>query len=247
MRHRLQCAQVWGGIRDDDVDVCSASLEASLLSHACDGGRGGDVYYFSVCDHDELTRVVLADVMGHGERVSGVSQWLFDAMRRRMNDVEGGEILSELNDMALERGITAMTTAAVAAFYRADSNLYFSYAGHHPALILRRGEARWEPAVLQRNSDESNLPLGVLPHAQYDQGRLQLRSGDRIAMYTDGLIEAPSPDGELFGLERLRDVLDRKARADLFDTKAAVLTAVRAHTGGSLRHDDVTLLIAQLR
>ena len=247
MRHRLQCSQVWGGIRDEDVDACSATLEASLLSHACEGGRGGDVYYFSVCDGDQLTRVVLADVMGHGERVSKVSQWLFDAMRRRMNDLEGGEILSELNGMALERGISAMTTAAVAAFYRADSNLYFSYAGHHPALILRRGEACWQPAVLERNSDESNLPLGVLPQAHYDQGRLQLRSGDRIVMYTDGLIEAPSPDGELFGLERLRGVLDREARSDLYDVKAAVLAVVRAHTGGSLEHDDVTLLIAQLR
>jgi sigma-B regulation protein RsbU (phosphoserine phosphatase) len=247
MRHRLQCSQVWGGIRDENVDACSAALDASLLSHACEGGRGGDVYYFSVCDGDQLTRIALADVMGHGERVSGVSQWLFEAMRRRMNDLDESEILRELNAMALDRGIMAMTTAAVGAFYRADSNFYFSYAGHHPALILRRGAARWEPATLERSSDESNLPLGVLPNARYEQGRLRLRSGDRIAMYTDGLIEAPRRDGQLFGIERLRTVLDREAGADLQETKAAVLGDVRTHTGGLLVHDDVTLLLAELR
>jgi sigma-B regulation protein RsbU (phosphoserine phosphatase) len=247
MRLRLQCSQVWGGIRDEDVDACSAALDASLLSHACEGGRGGDVYYFSVCDGDQLTRIALADVMGHGERVSEVSQWLFDAMRRRMNDLDGDEILRELNTIALDRGISAMTTAAVGALYRADSSFYFSYAGHHPALVLRRGATHWEPATLERGSDESNLPLGVLPDARYEQGRLHLRSGDRIAMYTDGLIEAPRSDRELFGIDRLRAVLDCEARADLQQTKTAVLGEVRAHTGGSLVHDDVTLLLAELR
>jgi phosphoserine phosphatase RsbU/P len=247
VKHKLQCSQVWGGVRDEDVDACSSSLDVSLVSMACEGGKGGDIYFFSVCDGDLLTRVALADVVGHGTQVSGISEWLFDAMRRQMNTLDGNQILTDLNCIAVERGLAAMTTAAVAAFYRADSQFYFSYAGHHPALILRSEESRWRAADIDRRQDLSNLPLGVLADAAYEQGELPLSRGDRIVMYTDGLIEAPNARGELFGIDRLCELLDRHAREELVEIKRAVVDAVRAHTGGSLSHDDVTLLIAEAR
>lgn len=247
MTHRLQCSQVWGGVRDEDVDACSAALDCSLISVACEGGKGGDIYFFSVCEGDLLTRIALADVAGHGTQVSGISEWLYDAMRKRMNTLNGDRILADMNRMAVTRGIKAMTTAAIAAFYRADSQFYFSYAGHHPAMICRRGESCWQPATLARREDLSNLPLGVLQETSYEQAQLPLASGDRIAMYTDGLIEAPDPRGELFGVEGLRDLLDSHARDDLNTIKRAVVCALRNHTGGSLSHDDVTLLLAEAR
>jgi phosphoserine phosphatase RsbU/P len=248
VRHRLQCAQVWGGVRDEDVDACSAALDVSLISIACGGGgRGGDVYYFTVCEADLLTRVVLADVVGHGSAVSEVGEWLFDAMRRQMNTLDGDRILAELNAITVQRGLSAMSTAAVAAFYRADARLYFAYAGHHPALVLRRADTSWQTAMLDRAQDTSNLPLGVLAEASYEQGQLPLNPGDRLVMYTDGLIEAPNAAGELFGLERLLDVLNRHVAAELGEIKRAVISAVRHHTGGSLCHDDVTLLVAEAR
>ena len=67
--HRLQCAEIWGGIRNQDTDVCSAGITASLFSGACDGGKGGDIYYLSVCNSDMLTRIAIADVIGHGRAV----------------------------------------------------------------------------------------------------------------------------------------------------------------------------------
>jgi sigma-B regulation protein RsbU (phosphoserine phosphatase) len=250
MQHRLACSEVWGGVRDQDVDACSATVDASLLSMACEGGRGGDLYCLSVCDGDLLTRVVLADVVGHGPTVSEASELLFEATRRQMNCLQGERILAELNELALERGRLCMTTAAVAGFYRSDSKLYFSYAGHHPALVLRRGHSHWRPVRMRNRSNLANLPLGVLPDTSYEHGELPLRSGDRLAMYTDGLIEAPrAGDGnvELFGLDRLQSVLDTHAHDPLPQLKAAVIAAVRQHTGGSLAHDDVTLLIAEMR
>src|SRR5688500_14430771 len=105
MRHRLRCS--------------AATVDASLLSTACDGaGKGGDIYYFSVCDGDDLTRIVLADVAGHGLPVSDVSAWLYESMLRAMNTIAGDRVLSDLNEVATERGMTALTTAAVAGFYR---------------------------------------------------------------------------------------------------------------------------------
>src|SRR4051794_33120768 len=141
--HRIRCSEVWGGVRDIDLDITASGLTVSLYSGACDGGKGGDIYYFSVCGHDRLTRIVLADVVGHGKSVSRVSQWVYDALVRRMNSLDGSGILADLNRMTSRHGLTAMTTAAIVSFYIGDSKLYFSCAGHPPLLVRRRGHDQW--------------------------------------------------------------------------------------------------------
>jgi sigma-B regulation protein RsbU (phosphoserine phosphatase) len=126
MIHRLKCAEVWGGIQNEDVETSSSGVDTSLISLSCDGGKGGDIYYLSVCAFDKLTRVVIADVVGHGEVVSQVSNWLFNAMKELMNSTENNVLLSRMNDLAIVYGIKALTTAAVAAFYKVDGYFYFS-------------------------------------------------------------------------------------------------------------------------
>lgn len=247
MIHRLKCAEVWGGIQNEDVETSSAGVDASLISLSCDGGKGGDIYYLSVCDFDMLTRVVIGDVVGHGEAVSDVSAWLFETMKELMNDVEGNVLLSRLNALATDRGISALTTAAVAAFYRADGCFYFSYAGHHEMLIYRRGETSWRKVRLTSTQTSFDLPLGVLPDGAYSQEKMPLSAGDKFILYTDGLIEAPNESGELFGLARLVDVLDANIDSDLNTTKDAIMSSLKRHTGGKLTHDDVTWLIFQIK
>ena len=70
--HHLSCGEIWGGIRNCDDDVASAGLTASLYSFASDGGKGGDIYYLSLCESNMLTRMILADVIGHGEDVNTI-------------------------------------------------------------------------------------------------------------------------------------------------------------------------------
>lgn len=246
--HEIRCAEVWGGIRDEDVDACSRNLTTSLFSHACDGGKGGDIYYLSVCAADRLTRIALADVAGHGQAVTDVSQWLYDAMNERMNDARGNHVLGDLNQLAVEHGFRAITTAAVVGFYAGENSLLFSYAGHHPALLRRNGARDWCEVTLDRSSGQyANLPLGIVSEAAYDLERRPARSGDRLLLYTDGVLEAPDANGAQFGIERLQRVLDENAHADLPGLKHAVLEAVRGHTNGSLDHDDVTLLAIEIR
>lgn len=245
--HPLPCATIWGGIRNENIDICSKAVEASLYSSSAAGGEGGDIYYLSVCGEDLLTRVALADVTGHGHSVTDVSQWLYDSLVARMGDLDGDLILSDLNRLAMERGIDALATSAIASFYAPDSNVYFSYAGHHPMLIHRSGGSRWEPAELVDPRKNANIPLGVVADAVYDQKEVRVHSGDRLLLYTDGLTEAPRDDGERFGEARLRDVLDKNASADLMALKKAVLEAALEFSGGSFEHDDVTLIAVQIR
>lgn len=245
--HRMTCAEIWGGIKDEDQDVCSGGLTASLFCDACDGGKGGDIYYLSVCGHDSLTRIAVADVVGHGKVVSDISTWLYEALKRRMNDPAGHDILSELNQLAVTRGYNAMTTAAVVAYYTADDNGYFAYAGHLPALLRRRGRPGYAEVLnVQQSGGHANLPLGIMTQVRYDQWCVQMHPGDRLFLYTDGVVEAPDADGVLFGQQRLIETLDASDGDSLATAKHAVLDAVRGHTGGSMSHDDVTLMAIEV-
>lgn len=245
--HEIRCSEIWGGIRNADLDVCTSGLTASLFSSAADGGKGGDIYYFSVCGSDMLTRIAVADVQGHGEAVSDVSKMMYAALEERMNSIEGYDVLTELNRAAGQHGYRGMTTAAVIAFYLGDSNFYYAYAGHHPALVWRKSKNSWEPAKLRERKTPGNLPLGVDDQTHYDQEQTTLSRGDRMFLYTDGVIEAMNGNGEQFGETRLRSVLDRNVGRDLTEVKTAVLEAVRGHTGGSLDHDDVTFMAIEVR
>ncbi len=242
---RFNCAQVWGGVRDDNEDLETAEIRASIFARAADGGKGGDIHYFSVCTEGLLTRVAVADVAGHGTAVSKVGEWLYDALVQRMNSLDGSAVLADLNRLAHERGIAAMTTAAVLTV--ANSTLYFCYAGHPPVLFLRRHETCWQWLRSGSGRRLSSLPLGVRQNVAFDQGRVPLAPGDRIFVHTDGLVEAPNLHGDDFGADGLLTVLDRADGATPPELKKVVLEAVCAHTGGTLVHDDVTLIAIEIR
>ena len=81
---RLECREILGGIRDRDVEVSAGKVIASIYSAACCGGMGGDIYYFGVCRGDTITRLAIADVTGHGEAVTEISQFVFDSLKAHM-------------------------------------------------------------------------------------------------------------------------------------------------------------------
>ena len=78
---RLECTAIWGGIRNRDIEITAGKVIGSIYSAACcEGSKGGDIYYFGVCKGDIITRLAIADVVGHGEVVSEVSQYVYDSL-----------------------------------------------------------------------------------------------------------------------------------------------------------------------
>lgn len=239
---RIRCAEVWGGIENADLDAIAAGVHASLFSQSSEGGKGGDIYYLSVCGSEALTRVAIADVSGHGAAVSHISRWLYDALLAQMNSLDGSRVLDELNDLANHYGYKAISTVSLVAYYRRNGQAYVSYAGHPPALLFRHAENAWSLLEPPRDDGLVGLPLGVSEETTYRQNETPLHAGDRIVLYTDGVLEATNSAGEQFGVQRLlaaaREIVDRP----LADLKNSIVAAVRAHTGGSLEHDDVTVI-----
>ena len=157
----------------------------------------------------------------------------------------------EVNQRVSHRDLNAMTTAAVVAYYSNKREACVSYAGHPPVLYKRTTDKAWPFATppdrnVQSDDSPMNLPLAVIPDTLYSQFTIPMTSGDRLFVYTDGIIEAPSPEGDLFGFDRLKNVLDANTNTPLSEIKSAVLKALHQHTKKGLTHDDVTLIALEI-
>ena len=144
-----------------------------------------------------------------------------------------------------------MTTAAVVAYYSRESEASISYAGHPPVLYRCTTDRAWSfarPAGgnVQSEGPPMNIPLAIAPDTLYGQLTIPLAPGDRLFVYTDGITEAPSPEGDVFGYARLKDLLDANTKAPLSELKSAVLRAVHQHAKNPLTHDDVTLIALEI-
>jgi serine phosphatase RsbU (regulator of sigma subunit) len=144
-----------------------------------------------------------------------------------------------------------MTTAAVVAYYTQEREARVSYAGHPPILYRRTGDKAWSYARPSDRKDKSdgfpvNIPLAIESDTLYEQFTISMFPGDRLFVYTDGIIDTPSPEGESFGLARLKDVLDANTGVPLSELKSAVLKTLNQYAQKELTHDDVTLIALEI-
>ena len=237
---------VWGGNKNARHEIRTSGLTVSVYSSASDGTEGGDICYVAACKNDMLTRIVLCDVQGHGSQVSARANSIYSAVRHSMDRFPEHRVLSELNQILLRQSAPAYVTAALITFNTCDSRLYFSYAGH-PAILLRRcSEKKWSSLVPASEGEGANLPLGMFPLTHYDQDSVSLRSGDRLALYSDGLVEAESKTGEVFGEKRLSAVLESCREYDLSYARDCMIQELERHTSGASRADDQTLMLIEV-
>lgn len=144
-----------------------------------------------------------------------------------------------------------MTTAAVVAYHAPEGRVNVSYAGHPPILYRRSGERFWSYAwpsnkKARNDSFPKNIPLAIELDTFYEQFSLAMTSGDRLFVYTDGILDTPSPSGENFGLTRLKNLLDTHSNLPLHELKVAVLKALRNYSTDALTHDDTTLMALEI-
>lgn len=248
---RLVCSEVWGGNRPIHRAVELPGIQGILFSQPCEGGRGGDVHYMSVCGAGILSRMCLADVVGHGEAVAAISDQMHAHMRRSMNTPDQRRVLGDLNTRLEQLGFKAMTTAAALTYYTPTRNLAVSYAGHPPGWIFSKADRRWTRLELDPLPETAhpltNGPLAIEPQVPFTRKSFKMQIGNRMVLVTDGVLEAPDASGELFGDDRMQRVLDENRGGDCAMIGEAILSALAEHRGDSrLDHDDVTFLVAEI-
>lgn len=127
-----------------------------------------------------------------------------------------------------------------AVYDAATRRLELANAGHIPPLVRgANGRVEWLPVV-------SNFPLGIVPDVQYAAAGAQLERGDSVLFFTDGLVEAFSPQREMFGFERLTDLFAACGGRPAAEVVATLLAAVQEWQGDDRRHDDMTAIVLRL-
>jgi PAS domain S-box-containing protein len=203
---------------------------------------GGDYFDFLPMMHGRIG-VVVGDVAGHG-----VGPALLMAEARAylrllvLNRDDVGQILTRANlalvgDVDFEHYVTMI----LAEFDPVQRLLRFASAGHTAAYVLGTdGAVRLE---LKR----SGMALGLRASTEYQtQPAIALSEGEIVLLLTDGVEEAASPDGDLFGRDRLLEVVKLSRDRDAAHILNAVREAVRAFSGNQPPQDDITLVVVKV-
>ncbi|MEX2219366.1 MAG: PP2C family protein-serine/threonine phosphatase [Phycisphaerales bacterium] len=261
--HTMRCLEVWGGNQAVDNGVVMAGLDAWLYSRPYRGhAAGGDIHYVSSCAAGMLTRILVADVSGHGQAVAGAADTLRGLMRRYVNFVDQTELVRSLNvEFSALSQSGGFATAVVASYLTHTDEFTLCNAGHPRPLWYRARSREWavmsnpgggpgagpgSRAAARPDDQLSNVPLGISGPACYDQTRTRLGTGDLVVFYTDSLIEARAPDGRLLGEDGLLSLARTLDPSDPSEFIHALLRRVSAHTGvetGPIAADDLTILI----
>ncbi|HKR62375.1 MAG TPA: PP2C family protein-serine/threonine phosphatase, partial [Thermoanaerobaculia bacterium] len=188
----------------------------------------GDVYDFLRVDATH-TGVLVADVAGHGVPAALVAAMVKIAVTSQSRLADDPAAMLQQLDATLRREVRRAFVTATYLFFDLDARtVTVSNAGHPPPLLLRNGAFSELGAA--------GVVLGRFASARYNAMTAELRAGDRIVAYTDGLTEARNTRGEQFGEERLQELARRATAEEIVD-------AVRRWRVDDEDADDLTIVI----
>jgi serine phosphatase RsbU (regulator of sigma subunit) len=201
---------------------------------------GGDFYHFLPEGPDRLT-VVVADVSGHGLStgiVMASAKASLSALALASRDAIA--VLGSL-DEEVRRTTDSRTfvTLAHVRFLFDEESVEFTNAGHpYPYRV--------DPLGAVSSLANPARPLGVRLPGTFRTVRAPLVAGDLWVLYSDGIVEALSPAGEIFGFPRLESLVARSAGCSAAETRDRILSAWREFAGGDSPSDDRTLLVLKV-
>src|SRR5215217_5485256 len=160
---------------------------------------GGDFYDFFTLEEGRVG-VVVGDATGKGMPAALVAEATSNMLRavaQALGSSSPGEVLSRVNETLLARIPPNMfVTCFYAVLDAGSASLRYANAGHDLPYLWHGGDAGELRA--------RGMPLGLMPGMSYEEGEISLREGNCVLFYSDGLVEAHDPKGEMFGFPRLR-------------------------------------------
>jgi len=197
---------------------------------------GGDFYDFFALEEGRVG-VVVGDATGKGMPAALVAEATSNMLRavaQALGSSSPGEVLSRVNETLLARIPPNMfVTCFYAVLDAGSASLRYANAGHDLPYLWHGGDAGELRA--------RGMPLGLMPGMSYEEGEISLREGNCVLFYSDGLVEAHDPKGEMFGFPRLRTLIAEHAEKESLEE--ALLEELYSFVGeGWEQEDDITLL-----
>jgi phosphoserine phosphatase RsbU/P len=200
---------------------------------------GGD--YFDVFPLDEKrTAFLLADVSGKGLGAALVTTMLQGALSGMSLGTDPARTLNHVNRFLCDHVEVGRYATMFFGILEETGKLEYINAGHPSPILLRKD-------AVEEAFTEGSFPVGLVPEAEFTTASLQLEPDDTLVLFSDGVTEAMDPDEELYGVGRLRAVLQGKKDLPLDEIQKTVLESVENFARGERQADDLTILVVRYR
>ena len=196
----------------------------------------GDFYEF--LSSETALGVLIADVAGHGVPAALIASMVKIAVQSQLHCMEDPErLLDGVNQALCGNTQNQFVTAAYIHLDIARGMFRYSAAGHPPMFLLRAGQVH--------RITENGLVLALMPAAVFTATTQPLLSGDRLLLYTDGIVEATNSDEEEFGYERLSDLLRMSETKSAEEAADQILSTVNSWSPS--QNDDLTIIVCDFK
>lgn len=200
----------------------------------------GDVYDYFFIDQNRLG-VMVGDVSGHGVQ-SGMVATAAKAGLHLLLDggvTTPGKLLGGMNKAVCATASNSlMMTAVIAVIDLAANKVFLANAGHNYPFLYRSSDE-----TVAMLDGTGGFPLGFDMGSEYEEVAIDFRCGDRLFLYSDGIVEAHNEEGEEFGYDRFTCYAHENSGTPPESFRLGLLDAVRAFSGTEDFDDDVTLLV----
>jgi len=213
-----------------------AEFAAKFLAARTIGGDMYDFLPFNSC----CTAIVLGDVSGKAAAAALFAAVVSGVVRSLANPLlSPSAMLKALNESLQERRLDSQYVAMVYAVWD-DSNqtLQIANAGATQPIFCRSGEIETIRA--------EGFPLGMFPVAEYEEFSLSTRPGDSFIFFSDGIVDAQNAEGEMFGDDRLTQVIRDNQHRSASDLAETILEEVTKFQGDTDRFDDETVVVLRV-
>jgi sigma-B regulation protein RsbU (phosphoserine phosphatase) len=236
------------------LDV-SADLEAFAVSLPSRLVGGDNIFSYVVSDRSGRnpgTLFFLYDVMGHSVATTEINalaartvgEYMEESSSARMEKELLGpkKIVRLLNKRLNEQfdGEGVFLTMFCAYFDRESGMLSYTCAGHEPPFVIHENGKIGSLLHIQ-------LMVGIDPEQQYRENKLPFEEGDALCVFSDGIIEARNRDDEMFGREKMADVLEHSWRKSPEEIVANILDGVRDYTDNQPMKDEVSIVVIKMK
>jgi phosphoserine phosphatase RsbU/P len=236
MQHQLHIAQEVqarllpdGPPEIEGYDIAGLSIASLTI--------GGDYFDYMQISPDDLG-VVVADVSGKGIPAALIMA-TFRALFRTHAAGGDGFVrgVQEVNRHLVEATETqAFVTSVYGVLHRPTGRLTYTNCGHNPPLLVSSGG---DIVSL----DSGGPPMGIFEEVKFEAGEVTLGPGDSLVLYTDGIVETANPRGDIFGIERLSDLVRRERHIDAQALIDEVVKATRRFSRSDAHQDDFTMVV----
>lgn len=197
---------------------------------------GGD-YYDYIPMPDGRYAVIVADVVGHGVAAAMLMAKLSAEARFALgSEPTPAKAVTMLNDRLAKMNLGKFVTMVLSVVDFPQGTITVVNAGHMAPMVRRTSGVIEEPS-----QDISGLPLGIVDGMEYEQCTTELKPGDYVVQYTDGINESMNAAGELFTIERIKSLVAEEAKPEVLSDK--LLKAVEKFVGTAPQADDMCMVI----